>query len=190
MRLEAKHQYFKRLVSQMNWNGDVAVTLAKRHSRYLALTFHQNVATGPESAVVSIGDQTEFTQNLHDGTTLSALVLGHPIVASRIGSVAQHVPMIEHSKLSYANRIIYEGAMIQLRAADGIVFGKVQRVYSVVDVYVLTYHRCIGNAALKNGHMVLPTLETSIEVDFVQLNTQDLTLIHAHFLEGEWHLAV
>ena len=40
-RCEAKHQYFKRLVSQLNWIGNVPQTMAIRHSRSIALRLHK-----------------------------------------------------------------------------------------------------------------------------------------------------
>ena len=105
LRPEAKHQYWKRLVAQLNFKGCLAMTMARRHARSVALERHRNPTSPPH--VQSTGYTSAVVLRFSAGCSPGSLVhclMQIPALGQAIQPESQ-VTFNEHSKLKWVGQV-------------------------------------------------------------------------------------
>ena len=190
MRCEAKHQYFKRLVSQMNWVGNVHRTMAKRHCRYSALQFFvAKLRSASSSAVVVLGSTIHCLLDCKARSGPMSLLFELPALVDRVGSYLGDVVVIQHTKWRYCNQLIQHGTTILFTSNDGQVHvALVERLFEVTGLYLITYRRFLSELLIDNHNKYLPNGSVSNEELVMELNTNQLTIVHRSLLYGKWYV--
>ena len=189
MRCESKHQYFKKLTSQMNWCGNVPKTMAKRHARYLALQQHLDrlKSTGVAGLVV-LGGTVHFLVSLQSPTAVLSLLLQVPAVVDRVGSYTNEIVIVQHTKWKYTNQLIQSGTTILFKSEGQVCVAAVARLFEVTGLYIITYQLFKSKLEVHDNHKVLPDV-TLGDVEFaMELNTNQLTIAHRCMVGGRWYV--
>ena len=180
MRCEAKHQYFKRLVSQMNWIGDVANTLGRRHSRHLALELHlaksKPTNLGP---LLVLGCTVTLVLAMDMPSALKNLLLQVPSVLLRLQNYTGAVDVVQHTKWKYFGQILAHGSTILFENERGeVCVAEVVRLFEVAGVYIVSYRQYNSSLLIENQNKILPDVALCASELALELNTRKLSIAH------------
>ena len=156
-RMEAKHQYFKKLVRAMNWLGNVPKTLASRHARWHSLKFYKSKMKPQRLGAVQAHSGVEpFVESfdLANPHLIGKLLLSLPEVSQQLlGAQTGTVRYNVHSAWEYCTYPLSHGSHIALKEGSVVVIGEVQSLLEVVGQYAVTYHKYGSGLVEFNGHI-------------------------------------
>ena len=179
MRCESKHQYFKRLTSQMNWCGNVPRTMAKRHARYLALQqYLARLKSTGGSGVVVLGGTLHFLVSVKHPSEVLSLLLQVAAVVDRVNSYTGDIAIVQHTKWKYTNQLLQSGTTILFKCEGQVRVASVARLFEVTGLYIITYQLFKTQLEARDNHKTLPDATLEDEEFAMELNTHQLTIAH------------
>lgn len=187
MRLEAKHQYFKRLCSQMNWLGNVPRTMAQRHSRYSALQFYLvKLKPASDSAVVVLGSVIYL---LMSSCEVASRLFQLPAIMDRVGSYTGDVTVAQHTKWKYCNQLIENGTVMLFKnSARQVCVALIQQLFEVSGLFIITYRQFKSQLVIHNHRKMLPDMSLLDEECAMELNTNQMTIAHKCLIDGKCYV--
>ena len=188
-RCEAKHQYFKKLVSQLNWIGNVPLTMARRHSRHSALHFYREKLSGmSSSAVVVVGTCASLSITMGPACEIP-LLFQVPAIIERTSEHIGAISVVQHTVWKYCGHIVQNGTTLLFVDAEGkVAVAVVERLFELSSVYVVTYRQFACELVVHNGHMVLPDeAELGLECA-MEMNTNQMSVAHRCMVSGKCHI--
>lgn len=173
MRMEAKHRFWKRLISQLNFKGCLPEILGCRYARHTALMKYMKPITS--SHIQPMGASTENT--CHSGSQFGLLLLTVESLANAIRPNSM-ITYTTHTKLKWTGQILKEGCILSFEEHPGqhLSVGCVHEIVVVDGHHLLTFYKFASGLIDIDGQkgVCLSSLESSINA--IELNTCSLTI--------------